>query len=301
MKSVRTIAMSAAIIVLAAAGLFWTRTGWAQSSSAVDRLYIFDCGQGHAKDQSRWTVGFNVGKPIDISVSCFLIHHAQGYFLWDTGITDEVASMPNGWLPFDDPNGILWTRKKTLAAQLKEIGVSPSDIRSIGISHTHPDHIGNVEMFPNTKLLIQKAEFEDYFAGGLNNAGIGKVQAPTPNSVTFKKDHPVELIQEDLDVFGDDSVVIFHTPGHTPGHDSLLVHLNKTGWVVLSADAVHLQSNWDNRRIPYFSWMSTDQKLQVLTSMQRIADMINFYHAQLWILHDKIQTEKLKHAPQFYE
>ena len=63
----------------------------------ADRLYVLDCGQGHTEDQSRWTVGVNVGKPIDISVSCYLIHDSQGYLLWDTGISDYVASMPNGW------------------------------------------------------------------------------------------------------------------------------------------------------------------------------------------------------------
>ena len=54
-------------------------------ATGVDRLYILDCGQGHAPDESRWTVGLNAGKPIDISVNCYLVHHAQGYFLWDTG------------------------------------------------------------------------------------------------------------------------------------------------------------------------------------------------------------------------
>lgn len=113
----------------------------------ADRLYVLDCGQGHTEDQSRWTVGVNVGKPIDISVSCYLIHDSQGYFLWDTGISDYVASMPNGWQAGTGPQSIHWTRSKTLLSQLAAINVKPSDIRYIGISHTHPDHIGNVELF----------------------------------------------------------------------------------------------------------------------------------------------------------
>src|ERR1700686_712928 len=97
----------------------------AQSSAkAIDRLYILDCGQGHATDESRWTVGVNVGKPVDISVSCYLIHHADGYFLWDTGISDAVASMPDGWFPGNNPaTDIHWTRAKTLESQLTAIGV----------------------------------------------------------------------------------------------------------------------------------------------------------------------------------
>jgi N-acyl homoserine lactone hydrolase len=136
------------ILVVAVAGLFVARASFAQSKEqGVDRLYVLDCGQGHATDQSRWTVGVNVGKPVDISVSCYLIHDAQGYFLWDTGISDFVASMPNGWLPGNDPaTGIHWTRAKTLQSQLATIGLKPTDIRFIGISHTHPDHIGHVAL-----------------------------------------------------------------------------------------------------------------------------------------------------------
>jgi N-acyl homoserine lactone hydrolase len=294
--------------MVVAIGLLCAGPGWAQSKpSGVDRLYVLDCGNGHAPDESRrWTPGSNVGKSVDISVSCYLIHHAQGYFLWDTGISDRVTSLPDGWLPTNNAaNDILWTRAKTLEAQLKEIGVGPSDIRYIGISHTHPDHIGNIELFPRTTVLIQKAEYEFYFGPAKPGAAVLPAEAltvppgdPTPK---FSKDHPVNLVQEDLDVFGDGSVMIVSTPGHTPGHDSLLVHLPKTGWILLSGDAVHLQANWDNRRIPYFSTMPPEQKIQTLLSMQRMADLMSFYHAQLWINHEIEQTKKQKHAPEYYE
>jgi len=287
------------IIVIALAGFFAARASWAQSKEqGVDRLYVLDCGQGHAADQSRWTVGVNVGKPVDISVSCYLIHDAQGYFLWDTGISDFVASMPNGWLPGNDPaTGIHWTRAKTLQSQLAAIGVKSADLRFIGISHTHPDHIGNVESFPTVPLLIQKAEYDYYFAPGKP----GVAMPPGDTKPRFSKEHPVDLVQEDRDLFGDGAVMIVYTPGHTPGHESCLVHLQKTGWILLTGDAVHLRDNWDNRRIPYFGTMPPEQKVQTMLSMQRMADLVSFYHAQLWILHDKAQSDKLKHAPEYYE
>ena len=90
-----------------------------------------------------------------------------------------------------------------------------------------------------------------YFAPGKE----GILKPPSDTRPIFLKDHPVKLVQEDLDVFGDGSVMLVLTAGHTPGHQSCLVHLQKTGWVLLSGDAVHLQSNWDNRRIPYFATM----------------------------------------------
>ncbi len=76
------------LVLLAVACILLPGAAWAQSGGkTVDRLYVLDCGQGHSNDESRWTVGVNVGKPIDISVSCYLIRHANDYFLWDTGIS----------------------------------------------------------------------------------------------------------------------------------------------------------------------------------------------------------------------
>lgn len=300
-----------AMLVLILAGVSVSGPAWGRepaAASGVDKLYILDCGNGHAPDESRrWTPGFNIGKPIDISVSCYLIHNAQGYFLWDTGLSDQVAALPNGWLPTNNAAvDILWTRAKTLMSQLKEIGVSPADIKYIGLSHTHPDHVGNIELFPKTTVLIQKAEYDFYFV----NSGIPGAAAPPAEALSlppgdptprFSKEHPMQMVQEDLDVFGDGSVMIIYTPGHTPGHQSCLVHLPKTGWVLLSGDAVHLQTNWDNRRIPYFATMPTEQKFQTQLSMQRMADLMAHYHAQLWINHEKSQSVAQKHSPQFYE
>jgi len=246
----------------------------------VDRLYVLDCGIGHALDQSRWSPGVNVGVPMDVSDNCYLIHHARGYLLWDTGIGDAVAAMPDG-LP--GQNGApSWRRQKTLVAQLEQLGVKPSDIRFVAVSHTHPDHIGNVELFPQAMLLVQRLEYE----------------WPLPSGgARFNPEHPVTKLAGDYDVFGDGSVVILSTPGHTPGHQSLLVKLPKTGAVILSGDAAHFKDNWDNRRVPAFN---TD-KDQTLSSMQRIADLLAQNHAQLWINHDLAQTSQQKHAPDFYD
>lgn len=252
----------------------------AASAAGVERLYILDCGHMSAPDQSRWSPGVNVGVPIELSDNCYLLRHTQGWFLWDTGLADALAALPDGRT---DPNsGITAMRSKTLADQLAQLGVKPSDIKGIGISHTHPDHIGNVEEFPQAMLYVQKAEYEWPNADG---------------SQRFKPEHPVTKVEGDYDVFGDGSVIIISTPGHTPGHQSLLVRLPKTGAVLLSGDAAHFQSNWDNRRVPGFNF----SKDQTLASMQRIADILAKEHAQLWINHEKKQSDAQKKSPDFYD
>jgi N-acyl homoserine lactone hydrolase len=253
-----------------------------QSAQAgVEKLYILNCGEGIAGDISRWSPGLNEGKSMDFVDNCYLIKHSQGWFLWDTGITDAVADMPNGLAPAD-PKAVTWHRPKKLAAQLEQLGVKPSDIKAMAISHTHPDHIGNVEMFPNAMLYVQKAEYE---WPGANN---------TPR---FKPEHPVTKLEGDRDIFGDGSLVVLSTPGHTPGHQSLLVKLPKTGEVVLSGDAVHFKSNWENRGVP----VNNVSKEQTLASMQKISDTLTKDKAQLWINHDKAQRDSLKMSPEFYD
>ncbi len=246
--------------------------------TGVERLYILDCGQGHTGDMSRWTPGQNINVPKDIVDSCYLIKHAQGYLLWDTGVTDAVGPNP----PPGDPAGITWRRPKTLAAQLEQLGVKPGDIKYVAISHTHPDHAGNVELFPTSTLLVQKAEYEWPNAKG---------------GPRFKPEHPVVKLEGDRDVFGDGSITMMSTPGHTPGHQSLLVKLPKTGAVVLSGDAVHFKSNWDARIVP----AGNTDKEKSAASMQHIADVLAQTKGQLWINHDKAQRDTQKLSPEFYE
>src|SRR3954464_1534577 len=145
----------------------------------IERLYIFNCGEGRAGDISRWSPGVNEGKSMDFVDSCYLIKHAQGWLLWDTGVADAIAAMPDGQRPAD-PRATHWRKPKTLAAQLEQIGVKASDIKWMAISHTHPDHTGNVEMFPQAMLYVQKAEYE---WPGANN---------TPR---FKPEHPATKLE----------------------------------------------------------------------------------------------------------
>lgn len=248
--------------------------------SGAQRLYILNCGEGVAGDISRWSPGVNVGKSMPFAGSCYLIKHAQGWMLWDTGLADSVAAMPEGLRP-SDQRAITWHLPKTLAAQIEELGLKPSDMKYVAVSHSHPDHIGNVDMFPNSMLLVQKAEYE----------------SPTGSSLRSRPSGTVTTLDGDRDVFGDGSVTIISTPGHTVGHQSLLVKLPRTGAVLLSGDAAHFKDNWDNRRVPSINFSAE----QTAASMQRLANIMASDKAQLWINHDKAQRDGQKLSPAFYE
>src|SRR5262252_4270315 len=107
----------------------------AQTKSGVDKLYIMNCGEGVAGDISRWSPDVNVGKSMDFVDNCYLMHHTQGWLLWDTGVTDAIAAMPDGQAP-PDPRMTHWRRPKTLASQLELVGVNSTDIKYLAISHT---------------------------------------------------------------------------------------------------------------------------------------------------------------------
>src|SRR5450759_3285398 len=280
-SSMAKISSIAVAFCLASLSALSSQPSYAQAKPGVERLYILNCGEGLAGDISRWSPGVNVGKSMDFVDNCYLIKHSQGWLLWDTGVTDAIAAMPEGQRP-SDPRMTHWKRPKTLASQLAALGIKPSDIKYVAVSHTHPDHIGNVELFPQSMLLVQKVEYE-----WPNPLGGGR----------FKPEHPATKLEGDHDVFGDGSVTIISTPGHTPGHQSLLVKLPKTGALLLSGDAVHFKSNWDNRGIPSGN---TGQE-QTATSMQRMAGIIAKENAQLWINHDKAQRDSLKMSPGFYD
>ena len=261
-----------------------------RGDSGVQRMYVLYCGEGTAPDMSRWTPGVaaNVNKPITLANSCYLIKHARGWMLWETGYAESLAAMPDG-----NPTPVLhwrWREPKTLSQQLAELGVAPDQISYVGFSHSHPDHIGNGSLFTGATLYIQETEY-DFYLGPK-----GKPPAPPANYAKLR-DNPTVKLKGDYDVFGDGSVMILSSPGHTPGHQSLLVRLPKTGTVLLTADAAHFRDNWDHPRAPVQNF----SKEQTLASLEKLAGVAATNKAQVWINHDQAQTATLKKSPEYFE
>jgi N-acyl homoserine lactone hydrolase len=248
---------------------------------------VLECGQSKTNDVSaNWSPGVNVGMAWEFSDNCYLIQHGNSLFLWDSGMSDAIAAKPEG---ISGAGGLLtmWVRK-TLASQLQAAGVAPADITDIAFSHFHGDHVGNANLFTSATLYIQEPEYDAAF--GPNAAKFG-FMLPLYEKL---KSNPTVKLSGDHDVFGDGSVVILSTPGHTPGHQCLLVRLPQRGAVVLSGDMVHFQDNWTHRRVPARNF-NQEQSVQ---SMERIAALLSAEHAELWINHDKAQSATIPKAPE---
>jgi N-acyl homoserine lactone hydrolase len=258
-----------------------------ERESGVQRLYAFNCGEARVKDVSRWSPGVNVGKQMDFSDNCYLIRHSKGLMLWDSGYADAVAALPDG---LDTPISVVHL-PRTLVSQLAEIGVAPAQITHLAFSHTHADHVGNANLFTSATLYMQEEEYAAAFgpdAAKFNFAAANYEKLRSSPVVKLKGDH---------DVFGDGSVTIVSTPGHTPGHQSLLVRLPKTGPILLSGDMAHFQDNWENRRVPSFNF----NKEETLKSMDKVAALLASTGAKLWINHDKAQSERMPHSPAYMD
>ena len=263
--------------------------GIGSAPGSVERLYVIDCGENHVKDLSRWTTAADAGKPAVFTDNCYLVKHARGWMLWDSGNPDRLAALPNGLAA---PNGILTAfMKKPLAESLKEIGVAPGEIQHFAMSHSHGDHSGNANLFGASTVYMQQPEYDAVFGGEPQKYGF-----LASNFENLKGSKTVKL-NGDYDVFGDGSVIIKSTPGHTPGHQSLFVRLPKSPPVLLSGDLCHLQANWDAMRAPSFNF----DPQQSVESMKAMDAFLRRTGARLWINHDFAQSSTLPKAPLYVE
>lgn len=260
-----------------------------QQTTGLDRMYVITCGENRTNDVSRWTPGVNVGQPGVFSNHCYLIKHAKGWMLWDTGNPDRLAAMPNG---LTNPAGTITAfMRKPLVESLKEIGVAPADIKHLALSHAHGDHSGNANLFTAATIYVQRPEYAAMFGAEPQKFGF------IPANFDKLRGNTAMIIDGDYDVFGDGTVTIKAAPGHTPGHQVLAVRLPKTGPVLLSGDMVHLQYSWNYRVVPSFNF-DVPGSMATIDAMKAYAQQTG---AQLWINHDMEQSAKIPKAPAFVQ
>ena len=257
------------------------------------RLYVLDCGKITVANGD--SMGF---KPEELATSnmitpCFLIVHPKGTMMWDTGEIPDSA-FATGAAPATQG---AFTVDRPLLPQLAAIGYTPADITYLALSHYHGDHVANANAFAGSTWIVQQGDRDAIFAPRPTNPGrLGAV----PNAAYFTdlaKSKTIVLKGEDHDVFGDGTVVIKFTPGHTPGHQSLFLKLAMTGPVLLSGDLYHYPEEITYKRIPSFD---TDKE-QTAKSRAMIEEFVKKNNAQLWIQHDYTAGITRRIAPAYYE
>jgi glyoxylase-like metal-dependent hydrolase (beta-lactamase superfamily II) len=252
---------------------------FAQTPAEVT-LTRFDCSSSAGPaDISRFsdTMAYE-GKKLQLTASCYLIHHADHCMIWDTGYPAAA--------PGTTPTGP--TVKVTLLEQLAQLKIKPEQIDYVGISHYHGDHTGQAASFPQATLLIGQGDWD-------------VLKGPTPSGTTNAAPlkhwldgvGKAEPVAKDKDVFGDGTVVMLDMPGHTAGHHSLLVKLKEKGYVLLTGDQAHFRENYESNGVPTFNFNRAD----TLASFDRFKQIAKNLNATVVIQHDPRDIDKLPAFP----
>jgi N-acyl homoserine lactone hydrolase len=298
----RTMLLASAATACVLTGL--TVAAKAESPQGM-KLYVFSSGWLNI-EKSALQAGAPPGK-IDVPVSFFLIHHPKGNVLFDCGNNDKVITDPTYWGPMaamlENPANHSRSPDVAIDAQLEKAGYKTSDINYVILGHMHLDHAGNVAKFPTATLVYQRDEIINafwpkpgfagpYIAGDLEPLR-SQAGAPMPS-----RQKVIEL-NGDLDLFGDGSILIHRSVGHTPGSEQAVVHMPKSGAFVLTSDAAYLPENFEKDLLPSVS-LAYDPA-GIMQGYQWIKEMRDSEGAKIFMAHDAEGYKTRKHSPEYYE
>ena len=242
------------------------------------RLYVLDCGIITPPNVDNYGLKANEVADTRMVTSCFLIAHPRGSLMWDTGEIPDAA-FKDGVSP---QKLNTFTVDRPLLPQLAAIGYTPGNITYMALSHYHADHVANASLFAGSTWIVQKGDRDQILAP---RPAVSPAVGRVPDAKFFEglaNSKTVLLNGEDHDVFGDGTVVIKSTPGHTPGHQSLFLKLPNTGRVLLVGDLYHYPEEITYKKIPSFD----TNKEQTAKSRTMIEEFVRQNRAQLWIQHD---------------
>jgi N-acyl homoserine lactone hydrolase len=291
-----SIRIVAAILAAAVSVAFGFRPASAQQPQKPQppqslRLYVLDCGKITPASVEQYGLKPSEMANTEMITPCFLIVHPRGSLIWDNGEIPDSA-VQNGVSP-QKLNA--YTVDRPLLPQLAAIGYTPADITYLALSHYHGDHVANASVFARSTWIVQKGDRDPILAP--RPAGQPSRVADPRYFDGLADSKTILLNGEDHDVFGDGTVVIKSTPGHTPGHQSLFLKLTNTGNILLSGDLYHYPEEITYKKIPAFD----ANKEQTARSREMIEEFVKQNHAELWIQHDYTAGIKRKIAPAFYD
>lgn len=258
------------------------------------KLYVFEAGKLLSQKQY-FTFGIDVGKQYDVPVPFLYIDHPKGKVLFDTGNALEVVdNKDEHWGAVVAAYDPVMTKDQWCVNALKGIGVKPEEIDWVICSHLHLDHAGGVGLFPKAKYVVQKEEL--YYA---------YVPDSFMRGAYIRKDYdkPVDWYilngwnDDKFDLFGDGRIVTYFTPGHTPGHMSLMVNLPKSGKMFFSGDSCYTTENFEKNILPGLAWNFGECE----KTMRLIHKLVEADGAKLFVGHDPEAWKSVKQAPNYYE
>lgn len=252
-----------------------------KASLSLTRL---DCGSARIKNFDKFfsdKPGLYSSDARDITDSCYLIRHGDQWMLWDTGLSADLKGRSV------DMGEMIASVDKTIVEQLGQLNLEAADIDVVGISHHHDDHTGQAAQFPQARLIIGRGDFDKSKAAPPQGG-------PSPIAPWLSgRDGDVTLVASNqIDVFGDGSVVALHLPGHTPDHMALLVNL-KSGPILLTGDLYHSAEARTKRGVPPFN----SSREQTLASMDRFEAKAKETGAKVVIQHEPADIAKLPAFP----
>jgi glyoxylase-like metal-dependent hydrolase (beta-lactamase superfamily II) len=201
-------------------------------------------------DQSIITNGQGCGTRIKVTTTWSVIRHPEGIVVVDTGLNAGVIQdAAAAWGTGEDRLGVPeFPPERQLTRQLDSIGIAPSDVRYVVMTHLHGDHGGANAELPDATFVVQRTEYEYARA-----PDIPSMVREYPLDQLLLDDLRYQLLDGDHDLFGDGTIQLLQTPGHTPGHQSLRVQL-PSGPLIITGDACQSDSTRDEMVLPSIIW-----------------------------------------------
>jgi N-acyl homoserine lactone hydrolase len=207
-----------------------------------------------------------------LPIPSYLIVHPKGTAVFDTGLHRELQQNSDRLGPLAKMFGVFFRAGEDLAARLREFDIDPARVDYVINSHLHFDHVGGNADLPNAKLVVQRLEWEAA-------ANPELIRKNGYNRKDFDLGHRLLLTDGEHDLFGDGSVTLIPTYGHTAGHQSLRVRLD-SGEVVMTADSCYMRQALEEMVLPPFahSYDSMREVIHRYRAMERAGTRLIFGH-----------------------